>query len=119
MSAVDGGGFLGLALALFLSLFERLVLPARVPTTRWKSSWPGGRLRGPTGSRSGPPLFRGRRIGVSGVLPDRIMDLMMHNQIGPAVNQIEVHLFQQQVDTQRFLLENGVQVEAWAPLAEG
>lgn len=60
-----------------------------------------------------------RAIGVSNFLPDRIMDLMLHNQVAPAVNQIEVHPFQQQVDTQRFLLENGVQVEAWAPFAEG
>ncbi len=37
----------------------------------------------------------------------------------PAVNQIEVNPFHQQIETQKFLLENGVQVEAWAPFAEG
>ncbi len=60
-----------------------------------------------------------RAIGVSNFPPDRIMDLMIHNKITPAVNQIEVHPFQQQIDTQTFLRDNGVQVEAWAPFAEG
>ena len=60
-----------------------------------------------------------RAIGVSNFQPDRIMDLMIHNAITPAVNQIEVNPFQQQIDTQRFLLENTVHVEAWAPFAEG
>jgi diketogulonate reductase-like aldo/keto reductase len=60
-----------------------------------------------------------RAIGVSNFLPDRIMDLMTHNKITPAVNQIEVNPFQQQIDTQRFLEDNSVRVEAWAPFAEG
>ena len=47
------------------------------------------------------------------------MDLMIHNKITPAVNQIEVNPFHQQIDTQEFLLENNVQTEAWAPFAEG
>ncbi len=60
-----------------------------------------------------------RAIGVSNFQPDRIIDLMIHNKITPAVNQIEVNPFQQQIDTQTFLQENSVQVEAWAPFAEG
>jgi 2,5-diketo-D-gluconate reductase A len=60
-----------------------------------------------------------RAIGVSNFLPDRIMDLMTHNKVTPAVNQIEVNPFQQQIDTQKFLQDNSVQVEAWAPFAEG
>jgi 2,5-diketo-D-gluconate reductase A len=60
-----------------------------------------------------------RAIGLSNFQPDRIMDLMVHNKITPAVNQIEVNPFQQQIDTQTFLQENNVQVEAWAPFAEG
>ncbi|HKY53020.1 MAG TPA: aldo/keto reductase, partial [Anaerolineales bacterium] len=60
-----------------------------------------------------------RAIGVSNFPPDRIMDLMIHNEITPAVNQIEVNPFQQQIDTQKFLQENNIQVEAWAPFAEG
>src|SRR5512139_3556705 len=60
-----------------------------------------------------------RAIGVSNFQPDRIMDLMIHNKITPAVNQIEVNPFQQQIGTQTFPQENRVQVEAWAPFAEG
>ncbi len=60
-----------------------------------------------------------RAIGVSNFLPDRLMDLMIHNTVTPAVNQIEVNPFQQQIDTQKFLRENHVQIEAWAPFAEG
>jgi 2,5-diketo-D-gluconate reductase A len=60
-----------------------------------------------------------RAIGVSNFPPDRIMDLMIHNKITPAVNQIEVNPFQQQIEAQKFLQDNSVQVEAWAPFAEG
>jgi diketogulonate reductase-like aldo/keto reductase len=60
-----------------------------------------------------------RTIGVSNFQPDRIMDLMIHNKVTPAVNQIEVNPFQQQIDTQKFLQDNSVMVEAWAPFAEG
>ena len=62
---------------------------------------------------------RTRAIGVSNFPPDRLMDLMIHNDVTPAVNQIEVHPFNQQIETQQFLQENGVQIEAWAPFAEG
>jgi 2,5-diketo-D-gluconate reductase A len=60
-----------------------------------------------------------RAIGVSNFQPDRIMDLMIHNKITPAINQIEVNPFQQQIGAQQFLKENNIQVEAWAPFAEG
>jgi len=60
-----------------------------------------------------------RAIGVSNFPPDRIMDLIVHNKIAPAVNQIEVNPFQQQIETQKFFEENSVMVEAWAPFAEG
>jgi len=60
-----------------------------------------------------------RAIGVSNFQPDRIMDLMIHNEITPAVNQIEVNPFHQQIEAQKFLQDNRVQVEAWAPFAEG
>ena len=62
---------------------------------------------------------RVRAIGVSNFHPDRIMDLMMHNQVVPAVNQIETHPFNQQIETQKFLEENQVQIESWGPFAEG
>lgn len=60
-----------------------------------------------------------KAIGISNFQPDRVMDLIMHNKIAPMVNQIEVNPFQQQIDTQKFLQENNVQTEAWAPFAEG
>lgn len=60
-----------------------------------------------------------RAIGVSNFHPDRIMDLMIHNNITPAVNQIEVNPFNQQIETQKFLNNNNILVEAWAPFAEG
>ena len=62
---------------------------------------------------------RARAIGVSNFHPDRIMDLMLHNQVVPAVNQVETHPFCQQVETQKFLQENKVQIESWGPFAEG
>ena len=60
-----------------------------------------------------------RAIGVSNFQPDRLMDLMVHNQVIPAVNQIETHPFNQQIETQAFLQENNVQIESWGPFAEG
>jgi len=60
-----------------------------------------------------------RAIGLSNFQPDRIMDLMIHNKVTPAVTQIEVNPFQQQIDTQKFLQDNNIQTEAWAPFAEG
>jgi len=60
-----------------------------------------------------------RAIGVSNFPADRIIDLMVHNEITPAINQIEVNPFHQQIETQKFLHDNRVQIEAWAPFAEG
>ena len=60
-----------------------------------------------------------RAIGVSNFQPDRLMDLIVHNQVIPAVNQIETHPFNQQIETQKFLQENTVQIESWGPFAEG
>jgi 2,5-diketo-D-gluconate reductase A len=62
---------------------------------------------------------RVKAIGVSNFQPDRVMDLIVHNNIVPAVNQIETHPFNQQVETQKFLQENGVQIQSWGPFAEG
>src|SRR5919202_945679 len=62
---------------------------------------------------------RVRAIGVSNFPPDRLMDLIVHNQVVPAVNQIETHPFNQQIETQKFLQDNTVQIESWGPFAEG
>src|SRR3954451_10692133 len=60
-----------------------------------------------------------RAIGVSNFHPDRLIDLIIHNEIVPAVNQVETHPFHQQIETQKFLQENNVQIESWGPFAEG
>jgi 2,5-diketo-D-gluconate reductase A len=60
-----------------------------------------------------------RAIGVSNFQPDRVMDLTLHNEVAPAVDQIEIHPFNQQIETVKFLQENNVQPESWGPFAEG
>src|SRR5256714_5323431 len=60
-----------------------------------------------------------RAIGVSNFYSDRLIDLIIHNEVVPAVNQIETHPFHQQIETQKFLQENNVQIESWGPFAEG
>ncbi len=60
-----------------------------------------------------------KAIGVSNFHPDRVMDFIVHNEVVPAVDQIETHPFHQQVETQKFLEENHVQIESWGPFAEG
>ena len=60
-----------------------------------------------------------RAIGVSNFLPYKLLDLMLFNKIPPAVNQIETHPFNQQIEAASFLNEHKVQVESWAPFAEG
>ena len=58
-------------------------------------------------------------IGVSNFYPDRLVDFALHNEIVPAVNQIEIHPFHHQDDAHQVLKEYGVQAEAWGPFAEG
>jgi len=60
-----------------------------------------------------------RAIGVSNFHPDRLMDLIVNNEIVPAVNQVETHPFHQQNEAQQFMIENNVQIESWGPFAEG
>ncbi|MGN7412681.1 aldo/keto reductase [Paenibacillus sp. SAF-068] len=60
-----------------------------------------------------------KAIGVSNFLPDRLMDLIVHNEIVPAINQIETHPFQQQIDSAAFMKEQGIQHQSWSPFAEG
>ncbi|MGV2966175.1 aldo/keto reductase [Paenibacillus sp. FSL H8-0317] len=60
-----------------------------------------------------------KAIGVSNFLPDRLMDLIVHNEIVPAVNQVETHPFYQQIESTAFMKEQGVQHQSWAPFAEG
>ena len=60
-----------------------------------------------------------RAIGVSNFYPDRLVDLIEHNEIVPAVNQIECHPFFQRTADQGLMRERGVQIESWGPLAQG
>jgi 2,5-diketo-D-gluconate reductase A len=60
-----------------------------------------------------------RAIGVSNFHPDRLMDIQVFNEIAPAVNQVEVNPFQQQLEAVPFMKDLGVQAQAWAPFAEG
>ena len=60
-----------------------------------------------------------RAIGVSNFQPDRLIDLIVHNEIVPAVNQVETHPFHQQNEAQQVMTENNVQIESWGPFAEG
>lgn len=60
-----------------------------------------------------------RAIGTSNFHPDRVMDLLAHHRVPPAVNQIETHPFCQQIDASKFLADRGIQLESWAPFAEG
>ncbi|MCD9153032.1 aldo/keto reductase [Aeromicrobium duanguangcaii] len=60
-----------------------------------------------------------RAIGVSNFYPDRLVDLIAHSEVTPAVNQIETHPFFQRAEYQQLMAEHGVQIESWGPLAEG
>lgn len=60
-----------------------------------------------------------RAIGVSNFHMDRLIDLIIHNEVVPAVNQVETHPFNQQIESEEFMKENKVQIESWAPFAEG
>ena len=60
-----------------------------------------------------------RAIGVSNFHPDRVMDFIVQQEVLPAVNQIETHPFHQQVEAEKFLQENNIQIESWGPFAEG
>ncbi|GLX65835.1 aldo/keto reductase [Paenibacillus glycanilyticus] len=60
-----------------------------------------------------------RAIGVSNFHEDRLIDLILHNEVIPAVNQVETHPFHQQIENAKFMKEHDVQIESWAPFAEG
>ncbi len=60
-----------------------------------------------------------RAIGVSNFHPDRLADLIAFNNVVPAVNQVEVNPFNQQLQAVPWMQSRGIQPEAWAPFAEG
>ncbi len=60
-----------------------------------------------------------RAIGVTSFSNERLQDLFLHNEVKPAVNQLETHPFFQQQAANEFLQQEAIQHEAWAPFAEG
>ncbi len=60
-----------------------------------------------------------KAIGVSNFHGDRLVDLIQHNEITPAVNQVETHPFNARFADQELMREHGVQIESWGPFAEG
>ncbi|MEU5982856.1 aldo/keto reductase [Streptomyces sp. NPDC047434] len=60
-----------------------------------------------------------RAIGVANFYPDRLVDLIVNNEITPQVNQIETHPFFQRADYQDLMREHGVQIQSWGGFAEG
>lgn len=60
-----------------------------------------------------------RAIGVSNFYPDRLVDLIDHNETAPAIDQVECHPFFQRTSEQELMRDRGVQIESWGPFAEG
>jgi 2,5-diketo-D-gluconate reductase A len=60
-----------------------------------------------------------RAIGVSNFFPDRLVDLIAHNEVAPMVDQVECHPFFQRSAEQELMRDRGVQIESWGPFAEG
>ncbi|SEK40989.1 aldo/keto reductase [Streptococcus equinus] len=58
-------------------------------------------------------------IGISNFAPDRVADLAIFSDVTPMVNQVETHVFNQQVNARKTMDEYGVQIESWGPFAEG
>ncbi|MFC2651061.1 aldo/keto reductase [Alloprevotella tannerae] len=60
-----------------------------------------------------------RAIGVSNFYPDRFIDIQAHVEVKPAVNQVETHVFNQQITAQEYMEKYGCQIMSWGPFAEG
>ncbi|MFX3617326.1 MAG: aldo/keto reductase [Sporolactobacillus sp.] len=60
-----------------------------------------------------------RAIGLSNFEDDRLIDLIAHNEVVPAINQVETNPFMQEIKQQQFMIDKGVQIESWGPFAEG
>ncbi|MGJ7437914.1 aldo/keto reductase [Streptococcus equinus] len=60
-----------------------------------------------------------KAIGISNFSPDRVADLAIFSDVTPMVNQVETHVFNQQVNARKTMDEYGVQIESWGPFAEG
>ena len=76
-----------------------------------------------TGRRSGDRTLNregvAKAVGVADFYPDRLIDLIVNNEITPQVNQIETHPFFQRADYQDLMREHGVRIQSWGGFAEG
>lgn len=60
-----------------------------------------------------------KAIGIANFHSDRLIDLIVNSGFSPAINQIETHPFQQQIEAHKFMVDNNVQIQSWGPFAEG
>lgn len=60
-----------------------------------------------------------RAIGVSNFYPDHLIDLASNVEIPPMVNQVETHVFDQQIEARKYMEEYNCHIMSWGPLAEG
>ena len=60
-----------------------------------------------------------RAIGVSNFNMNQISDLVKQHTVVPAINQVETHPFSQKTEMQNALKSKGIQLESWAPFAQG
>jgi len=60
-----------------------------------------------------------RSIGVSNFYPDHLIDLAANVDVKPMVNQVETHVFDQQLEAEKYMDELNCRIMSWGPLAEG
>lgn len=60
-----------------------------------------------------------RAIGVSNFNSNKLQSLINHAEVKPMVDQVETHIYWQQKKLHKFLNENNILHESWAPLGEG
>lgn len=60
-----------------------------------------------------------RAIGVSNFQIDHLEDLLADATLKPMVNQVELHPLLNQLELREYCKAQGIQIEAWAPLAQG
>ncbi len=60
-----------------------------------------------------------RAIGVSNFQIGRFVDLALHVEVPPAVNQLEAHVFSQQRSMESVMSDFDTKLMAWSPLGQG
>ena len=62
---------------------------------------------------------RVKAIGITSFSSERLQDLILHNEVKPMVNQLQTNPWYQQKQAREYLAKENIQLEAWAPFAEG